>query len=178
MLRISASEPIRGIAAALAITILTLGGAAPANAAEDPQDCIFYEDDDVLVCVPSGDDLLAAFTEQTGYTTVPSPDDGEPLASRGPLVVYILATLWQNNGYTGTSFTFSRSTPCNGVTLSSIADLGVVGLNDSVSSFQTFGTCTVRLYEDLSYGGATYGYTTSQSSLPTFNDIAGSARAR
>ncbi|HWH97333.1 MAG TPA: peptidase inhibitor family I36 protein [Pseudolysinimonas sp.] len=156
------------------IALLVLGAAVPAHATSPDEHCIVYLDDDVVVCAETLEDADAAFTESTGLTRVESSEED----GAGPLTVYSLATLYVDVSYGGSSYTFTRSTPCNGVTLSSVPNLGTYGLNDAVSSFATYSTCQVRLYADISYGGSTYGYATSQSSLPTFNDVASSARAR
>lgn len=164
--------------AALALTLLT---ALPASADPLEEDCAVDVDLDLVVCVPIGDDLAGAYFDETGLELLPSPDEeaGRSASSAvTPLASYSLVTFYVNASYSGGSFTIVRGTPCDGVTLSSVANLGTVGMNDSISSFLTYGSCTARLYEDVSYGGSTYGYTTSKSSLPTFNDIASSARAR
>jgi hypothetical protein len=160
------------------VAVLVLGAAAPANAVESDQHCIVLlgdeAHDDAVACAETLEEADEAFTEQTGLSRV---DSGEE-SLLGSLVVYTLATLYRDASYGGSSFTFTRSTPCNGVTLSSVPNLGSYGLGDAVSSFLTYGSCQVRLYADINYGGSTYGYTTTQSSLPTFNDVASSARAR
>lgn len=168
------------LAAVVVAATLVLLPAAPAAADPEPQDCALDVDLDVLVCVAVGDDLAAAYLDETGRELLPSPDEGEGSANGllGPLASYSLVTFYVNTSYAGASFTIVRSTPCNGSTLSSIANLGTVGMNDAISSFATYGSCEARLYEDVSYGGSTFGYTTSTSSLPTFNDLASSARAR
>jgi len=169
----------RAVAVAASLAVLVLGVAVPAQARplEEPQNeehCVVLLGDaaDTVVCAASIAAAVQEFTAQTGYSVSESDDEV------GPLVVYSLARLYVDAGYGGSSYLFTRSTACNGVTLSGVPDLSVVGINDAVSSFLTYGTCTVRLYADTGYGGATYGYTTSQSSLPTFNDVATAARAR
>lgn len=167
----------RVAALAASIALLSLGVATPAAADVLEEHCVIQLDADVelTVCAATLEAADAAFTERTGLVRVEEPADAENL---GPLVVYTLATLYVDAGYGGGSYTFTRSTPCNGVTLSSVPNLGSYGLNDAVSSFFTYSTCQVRLYADINYGGTTYGYTTSQSSLPSYNDVASSARAR
>lgn len=175
----------RSVALASSLAMLVLGVAAPAHAETSEEHCVILlgDDDDAaaeaVVCADTREAALEAFTAETGYTVVETgygaADSPESL---GPLVVYSLAELFADAGYGGTSHLITRSTPCDGVTLSGVSNLGTVGLNDAVSSFQTYSTCTVRLYANASYGGSTYGWATSQSSLPTFNDTASSARVR
>jgi hypothetical protein len=167
------------VAFAASLVLLVVGVAAPAQASaleeqSGEEHCVVLLDDDDanVVCAGTIEAAVQKFTAETGYTVSESADEV------GPLVVYSLARLYADANYGGSSYLFTRSTACNGVTLSSVPDLGVFGLNDAVSSFLTYSTCTVRLYVDVNYGGSTYGYTTTQSSLPTFNDVATSARAR
>lgn len=164
----------RAAALAASLVLLVIGVAAPAHAETREEHCVILlgDDADTVVCADSPDAALEKFTAETGYTVTESAD------VVGPLVVYSIVRLYADAGYGGASHLVTRSTPCNGVTLSSIADLGAVGLNDAVSSFLTYSTCTARLFVDINYGGSSYGYATSQSSLPSFNDVASSVRAR
>lgn len=172
----------RAPALALSLALLVLGAAAPANAQTPEEHCVVLLDDESAptVCGDTREEARAAFEKETGLVIVDSPESEAARGSGqlGPLVVYSLAELFVNDNYGGSSFLFARSTPCNGVTLASVSNLGSYGLNDAVSSFLTYSTCTVRLYADINYGGTTYGYSTSQSSLPSYNDVASSARAR
>lgn len=158
--------------------VIALGAvAAPAAADDEEQDCVLWVDEDVVVCVPHGEDLAAAFTEQTGLVRVPSGTEVEE-DGFGPSAVYDLVTYYANASYGGSNFTLVRSTPCNGVTLTSVPNLGSYGLDNAVSSFFGWGSCTARLYADTSYGGSTYGYAALASSLGAFDNVASSTRAR
>jgi hypothetical protein len=164
----------RGLGAALALSIaLLVAIGAPAHATEGERHCIGFADDGTVVCASTLEGADDAFTAATGRTRVESGD-----AARGALVAFSLATLYANTGYTGSSFTVTRSTDCNGVTISGVANLATVGLDNAVSSFLAFGSCQVRLSADPNYAGAQFGFATSRSSLPTFNDVASSARVR
>ena len=169
-----------GMTAALALAVVGVAAPAAAQPADqEAQDCVLWIDEDVLVCVPHGEDLDAAFTEQTGQVRVPSGtelDAGRDAAA--PSAVYDLVTYYANTSYSGSNFTITRSTPCNGVTLSSVPNLGTYGLNDAVSSFFGWGSCEARLYADVNYGGSTYGYAPLASSLGAFDNVASSTRAR
>jgi hypothetical protein len=172
----------RAPALALSLAILVLGAAAPANAQVPEEHCVVLLDDEsgVTICGDTEEDARAAFEDETGLVIVDEPgsEGARNEDDLGPLVVYSLAQLYVDSNFGGSSYLFTRSTPCNGVTLSSVSNLGSVGLNDAVSSFLTYSTCEVRLYADINYGGTTYGYSTSQSSLGGYNDVASSARAR
>lgn len=157
---------------------LLVGVAAPVAASEDAdaeQHCIDFSDEGTVVCAATPEEADAAFTAATGYVRV-----GEelPEGSARMMLAYSLATLYEAVGYGGTSYTFVRATDCDGVTAMGISDLSTAGLNNSISSFLTYRSCTVRLWDGTGYTGSAYGYTTSKTSLPTFNNIASSARAR
>lgn len=173
---LSSSLRRRGTAVALLAAALALGAAAPATAlSADDAHCILLLDDGTVVCGASVEEADAAFTAATGYTRVA---DEAARGEIGTLAVYSLASLYPNNGYGGSGYTFVRTTPCNGSTVSGVSDLSTVGLNNTVSSFQTYGTCQVRLSDGTGYTGTTYGYTTSSTSLGSFNDLASSAQVR
>lgn len=164
--------PPRGLAVAVAAAALVLGTAVlPAHADAPDVHCIEFADDGTVVCAATLEQADAAFTAATGYTRVVEE------AGRG-LLAFSLATLWGNNGYGGSSYTITRSTACDGVTVTGISDLATVGMNNNVSSFQTFGSCTVRLYDGTGYTGSTFGYTTSSTSVGAMNDLASSVRVR
>lgn len=150
--------------------LVSLG--SPAYASEPEEHCILLADDGTVVCAATIEAADAAFHDATGYTRV------EDEAARGVLAVYSLATLYQDSGYGGSSYTITRTSSCNGVTVSGLASLAATGLDNAVSSYLAYGSCQVRLYSDASYGGSTFGYAGSQSSLPSFNDLASSVRVR
>jgi hypothetical protein len=159
------------------LALLVLGAAAPAHAEAPEQHCMVLLDDiaDVAAqefCADTFEEVDRVLQEETGLIRVESAE------IVGARVTYTLATLYQDASYGGSSYTFLRSSACDGVTAAGIPDLGAVGLNDAVSSFIAYSSCQVRLYADISYGGSAYGYTTTKASLPTFNDVATSARVR
>jgi hypothetical protein len=158
------------------LALLVLGAAAPAYADAPEQHCmVLFDDADVAAqefCADTFDEVDRVFLAETGLIRVESAD------IVGARVTYTLATLYADASYGGSSYTFLRSSPCDGVTSAGVSNLGAVGLNDVVSSFITYSSCQVRLYADINYGGGTYGYTTTKASLPTFNDVATAARAR
>ena len=157
--------------------VLLAGGTAPATASESDSDqhCIAFVDDTTLVCAATPEEADAIFTATTGYVRV---GDELPDGAARMLLAYSLATLYDAVGYGGSSYTFVRSTDCDGSTISGVSDLSTVGLGNAISSFLTYRTCTVRLWDGTGYSGSAYGYTTSQTSLPSFNNLASSARAR
>ncbi len=158
-----------------AVGFLVAGVGAPAQASETETHCIVFADDGTIVCADTLEEADAAFTAETGYTR-----DGDVAARGGVgvLAVYSLATFYQNNLYGGSSVTITRSFDCDGVTQTGFSDLSLYGMNDTISSFITYRSCQARLYANTGYSGGTFGYTTTQASLPFFNDVASSARAR
>lgn len=169
----------RALAFVATLGALVLGVAAPAQAGTGDIHCIVFADDGTGVCAETLEAADAAFTAATGYTR--DVDARGEAVTRGgivPLAVYSLATFYQNTLYGGSSLTITRSTPCNGSTQSGFSDLSAYGMNNSISSFITYGSCQARLYDGTGYTGGTFGYTTTQASLPLFNDLASSVRAR
>jgi hypothetical protein len=167
-----------GLSALIAALALVVGAAAPAQADAEEQACSYDLDEQWYVCVPLGDDLAAAVEAETGYTIV---DSDEELGGRGILVTYSLVSLYTDAGYGGSTVLFTRTSgPCNGVSLSGWSNLGSYGMNDNVSSFVTYSSCTARLWSNANMLGTSYGFTTSTSNLAPvgFNDVASSLQAR
>lgn len=162
----------RGAAIAVVAVALVLGAAAPVQAEEADTHCIMLVDDGTTVCAATLEEADADFTAATGSTRVTDE------AARGAFVVYSLVSLYPNNGYGGSSYTITRSFPCDGSTVAGISDLAAVGMNNVISSFQTYGSCQARLYDGTGYSGSTYGYTTSSTSVGALNDLASSVRVR
>jgi hypothetical protein len=169
--RLETSARRRGTAVAVLAVALVLGAALPARADAPDRHCIEFADDGTVVCAATLDEADAAFTAATGYTRVVEE------AGRS-LLAFSLATLYGNNGYGGSSYTITRSFACDGATVSGISDLSTVGMNNNISSFQTYGSCTVRLYDGTGYTGSTFGYASSSTSVGSMNDLASSVRVR
>jgi hypothetical protein len=83
------------------------------------------------------------------------------------LATYALAQFWDLEGKTGASYTATASwAPCTGTNTWSIGSgLGALGWNDRIESFQSYGTCRSKLWENSDSTGATYGYAVSANSL-------------
>jgi hypothetical protein len=132
--------------ASLAILLAT---AAPAHAAGD-QACVLNLDTGAFSCGPAG----------------PSP-----MASS-----YLLATLYTNANYAGSSLALQASTPCdtNADVDHSWATLPA-GFADEVSSFKGANNCQVKLFEHTNYGGTSLGPLTSTTYVgDAINDKASS----
>lgn len=99
----------------------------------------------VETCAPTEAELLAR-TRSTRATT------------------YILAYMYDNAGNTGSYYTIRDTAPCD---TNSDVDYNVSNIgdawNDRISSWSAFAECQVRIYENASFGGASYGAYTSSS---------------
>jgi hypothetical protein len=168
----------RTVALLAAVGILVVGVATPAHArgVDDVEThCIVFDDDGTIVCAPTLEEADAEFTAETGYVR-----DGS-VAARGDvglLVTYSLATFYRDNLYGGSSTTITRSYDCDGLSQTGYTDLSLIGMNNTISSFITYRSCQARLWDGTGYTGSSFGYTTTQASLPFFNDLASSVRAR
>lgn len=132
--------------ASLAILLAT---AAPAHAAGD-QACMLNLDTGAFSC----------------GTASPSP-----MAS-----TYVLATLYTNANYGGSSLALQASTPCdtNADVDHSWATLPA-GFADEVSSFKGANNCQVKLFENINFTGNTVGPASSMTYVgDAMNDKASS----
>lgn len=109
------------------------------------------------------------------------PDNDKSLATTNEFVsaasTYILVQLFENSNYTGDTFQFTGSSPCD--TSSDLDRQANIPLsfNDRTSSFRSYSECQTRIYENTNYGGASYGaYTNSSYVGDAMNDRASSVR--
>ena len=99
------------------------------------------------------------------------PAGPSPMASS-----YLLATLYTNANYAGSSLALQASTPCdtNADVDHSWATLPA-GFADEVSSFKGANNCQVKLFEHTNYGGISLGPMTSTTYVgDAINDKASS----
>ena len=132
--------------ASLAILLAT---ASPAHAAGN-EACVLNLDTGAFSCGP------------------PSPS---PMAAS-----YVLATLYTNANYGGSSLALQASTPCD-----TNADVDhawatlPAGFADEVSSVKGANNCQIKLFEHTTYGGTSLGPLTSTTYVgDTINDKASS----
>ena len=88
-------------------------------------------------------------------------DKASSIKVSGPSISY--PVIYKDSGYSGTSMTLRPGV------YSSSGDLGSVG-NDAVSSLSVPSGWTVTLYTDTAFGGTSVSYTSSASSIGSFND--------
>lgn len=139
---------ITGIAAAAVLTI----SAAPASAATTS---------------PSGQETPLPYCNLNLDTMVETcaPTEAELIQkTRAARATYILAYMYDNAGNTGSYYTISNSSPCdtNSDVDFSVANVGTTW-NDRISSWTGFAECQIRVYENASYTGSSYGAYTSSS---------------
>jgi hypothetical protein len=71
---------------------------------------------------------------------------------------YVLAIVYDNANYGGSSLTFTASGPCD--TNADVdwqnANIGSTW-NDRISSFKSYSDCQTKIFENANFGGASYG---------------------
>jgi hypothetical protein len=170
----------------------TVTGAAAANAsAPNPtsqgsstQTC--WVDVSTLrsLCVPAGQDLIAAVQNEDGVTLIAPTGTkiggvtvtagrtaANQLAPAGTESATIVSAIFDDINYGGG--VLYMTAPTAGCAWS-IADLGTFGWNDRASSFKSFAGCKTALYQNINYGGTHVGYATNDASFGSFNDQASS----
>ncbi len=182
-------------AAALGIAALvatfTLGGAGAASAkTPDPSEtaassgtsCWLDADTGQSLCVPTGEDLIAAVQEQVGVSIALPPDftmNGVSSAelradtSAGSLATATtlipVSEIFDDINYGGGYYLLS-GTGC-GATISNLANYG---WNDRASSFKSFNGCLTSIWKNSGFTGTQLGYATNKSSFGSMNDQASS----
>ncbi|WKK72745.1 hypothetical protein Q0F99_07485 [Rathayibacter oskolensis] len=179
--------PVRRSAAALGLSAALAAGALAPTAGADPldatgaQNCIVITELARELCAPLGEDLDRKVLEETGLTVVDSTT--APAASRSSspasaAATYVLARLYDDADYGGSSLSITDSSACNGITVKPTTDIGS-GWYGRVSSFAVYNGCTVKIYETTGFGGSSYGYAGSTSYVGSaMNDRTRSLRAK
>ncbi|WP_223692533.1 hypothetical protein [Leifsonia poae] len=175
----------------LIATMSTMGvGAANATPAPSapPADksCWIAIDTGDSLCVPAGDDLVAAVAEQKGVRLV-IPDGTvlggvavnsarSDLAPAAALASVALSAIYDDVNYGGSSYVMSVSGGNCSVSAYGLTDLNGIGWYGRVSSYKSFGTCKTALFKNTNYGGTSTGYAVNAASLGSMNDQAKSWR--
>ncbi|HEY1529468.1 MAG TPA: hypothetical protein VGF80_01500 [Galbitalea sp.] len=174
------------------VAAFTVTGGAAANAvtpvAQSPdqstQTCWLDVSTLQSLCVPTGDDLIAAVRDEAGVTiSAPAGTDiggvtvtagrlqASLFAAATPASATIVSGIFDDVNYGGGSlYLTAPSAGCSW----SISNLGSFGWNDRASSFKSFAGCKTALYQNISYGGTHIGYATNEASFGSFNDQASS----
>ncbi len=181
-----------GTAALIATFTLAGAGAANAstgsdNAADDTAapSCWVDADSGQSLCVPAGQDLVAAVQDADGISiTLPSDAtingvSGSLLKSdRSAATLSTAATsgvvseLFDDINYGGGTLLMTSTSGCVG----GISTLVPYGWNDRASSFKSFSGCETAIYQNINYGGTRLGYSTNKASFGSMNDAASSWR--
>jgi hypothetical protein len=174
------------------VAAFTVTGGAAANASppnpsttgSGTQSCWLDVSTQQSLCVPSGQDLIAAVQDQDGITLfVPVGTTiggvtqtagraaAEQLSPASADVDTIVSGVFDDINYGGG--VLYMSTPGSGCAWS-ISNMGVYGWNDRASSFKSFAGCKTALYQNINFGGTHVGFATNDASFGSFNDQASS----
>jgi hypothetical protein len=175
------------LAAAFTVTGATSAVASPPDpSSTDPgsQSCWLDVSTEQSLCVPTGDDLIAAVQNEAGVTLIipaGTTVSGEVLTTgRAAAALLVPASVQANTvvsaiyddiNYGGGSLLLSA--PGAGCSWS-LSNLGTAGWNDRASSFKSFSGCKTALYQNINFGGTHVGYSTNLASFGSFNDQASS----
>lgn len=169
-------RPLGTLAAAvLGLTLLAAGPAHAEPADVEPSGtCWFNTDDEQTQCFANDVAFEAAVEDQTGGVLLLAGEQA-PQARGGvqPLATYIIATLYVDSNYGGSSLvvTTGYSTLCTAH--SYYGNSMPTGWANVVSSFHSYGTCKTRLSANNSQFGAQYGpYANSSYVGDVMNDNA------
>jgi hypothetical protein len=177
----SISTRSRALAAFIAVTtgaLLLVAGPTQAATASDKNAgndvCWINADTGVSQCFDDEAAFEAAVTEQTGTVLV---EEGSAYASRGSagiLATFVLARLYENASYLGssTTVTSTSSTICS-------AGIGVLGnfpaaWNDRISSFHSYFSCSTRIYVNVAQGGTWFGYSIDAPGVGALDNVSSS----
>ena len=177
------------LVAAFAVT----GGAAANASPPDPsstdpasQSCWLDASTQESLCVPTGEDLIAAVQDEAGITLViptgtsvsghvltAGRNAAALLAPASTQVATVVSGIYDDVNYGGGSFFLTTGgTGCNWT----LTNLGTYGWNDRASSFKSFAGCHTALWQNINFGGTHIGYSTNVASFGSFNDQASSWR--
>lgn len=181
--------------AAVALAAAPFAMAGAANASTEPvRSCSYDIGTASLVCVDAGQDLNAAVLAEQ-HLAVAEDGVGAPVPAEAPSAdggvtasraagtaaaraTYVQSRLYDDAGYGGAYFQITNSAACIGSTVYQFGPLSSVGWSGRVSSFQSFSSCTTKLWSGASYNGSSYGYATNASSVGSMNDLANSVSIR
>jgi hypothetical protein len=136
------------------------------------------------LCVPAGEDLLAAVQDEDGITVqVPAGTTiggtvvsaaraaSELLVPASAQTETLVSALYDDVNYGGGSlFMTAPGAGCDWY----ISNLATYGWNDRASSFKSFAGCDTALWQNINFTGTHVGYTTDDPSFGSFNDQASS----
>ncbi|WP_314146538.1 hypothetical protein [uncultured Leifsonia sp.] len=119
----------------------------------------------VLVSVPAG---------ARGAT--PRPASAETAAIT---TATVQGELDDDVNFGGSYLTITNANFCDGSTVYQIGNLATLGFNDKTSSFIGYANCTMKIWENAGFTGASLGYVASSANVgPAMNDRASSVQLR
>jgi hypothetical protein len=169
------------------VAVFTLSGGGAANAtAPDPdstaaplQSCWIEATTQESLCVPTGEDLIAAVQEQDGITIdVPAGTNvsgititaahsfAAQLSLAATATTEPVSIIYDDINYGGGSTIMSSAAGCD----AAVPSLVPYGWNDRASSFKSFNGCLTALYQNINYGGTHVGYSSSKATFGSQND--------
>ncbi len=168
----------RHVNRALALSLAGIVGVialtpAPAAAVEPETHCWMDLDSGETGCYSSFALVVDALSEGTVEVAADAitVTDAQRAAIT-PLSTFIIGQVFADASYAGSSYTFYTSGDCD---TNADVDWNVAsmptGWNDRVTSFKSFGQCATRIWQDTSYGGASYGFYVNSTNVgATMND--------
>jgi hypothetical protein len=180
----SSTNRIRALAAFFAVTtgaLLFAGGPAfaadSARADSGDEVCWSEPQNGDLQCFADEAALSEAVFEQTGTILVDEESSFASRSSAGLLATYVLARLYEDPSYGGSTYVVwsSSSTTCNG---GSKWENIAAAFNDRVSSFRSYFSCTTRIYEDANLGGSWFGYSINAPGVGALDNEASSVKVQ
>jgi hypothetical protein len=172
---------------AFSVTGAAAANASPPNpspAAPATQSCWLDVSTQQSLCVPTGDDLVAAVQDEAGITIVlpvgstvgdvtvtTSRVAATSFVAQSALTSTAVSAIYDDINYGGGTLVLTATASgCNWA----LTNLGTYGWNDRASSFKSFAGCRTALWQNINFGGTHIGYTTDLASFGSFNDQASS----
>ena len=179
------------LVAAFAVTGASAANATPPDpSSTDPSSQSCWLDVSTLrsLCVPTGEDLVAAVQDEagvalvlptgttvSGHTMTAARNAAELLVPSSTQAATVVSGIFDDVNYGGGSLYLSA--PGSGCSWT-LTNLGTFGWNDRASSFKSFAGCHTALYQNINFGGTHIGYSTNVASFGSFNDQASSWRTQ
>jgi hypothetical protein len=169
------------------VAVFTLSGAGVANAtppnsgttATPTQSCWIDASTQESLCVPTGEDLVAAVQAEDGVSiSVPAGTgvsgveitqahlDAAQLSTASASSEIAVSILYDDINYGGGSVVLTSNTGCD----AGLSSLVPYGWNDRASSFKSYNGCLTALYQNINYSGTRVGYSSSKASFGSQND--------
>jgi hypothetical protein len=172
----------RALAAFFAVTtgaLLTIAGPVHATGSARAGDlaCWLDADTSVMQCFDGEGAMTDAIVDQTG-SVLADPAAGYASRSAGLLAVYPLVRFYADAGYGGDSLTVTSASSTICTTGPGVQNNLTGVWNDRVSSFQSFNSCSTRIWQNAGYTGSWFGYAVNAPGVGALDNAASSFRAQ